>query len=376
MNETETQNTSDEATTEQTPTPTPKVPRKAGPLPVRLLFWNTFLLNPRPVPGGPALPAIADMAAPAAKSRAQEIGRRLFQRFDVMALAETFEKREQRLILDGWQGRPRVSSVAGPPRSVLGGPGGFSSSGLFTVINRLRVFRSARHKFATRGSYLHDADALANKGVVMVEVDADIGPGAGRIEIFSTHLCYGGGLLPGGGVDNPHRRHKIRMAQLDELVSFVQREHRPGNIIVLAGDFNVPAHDPDYPDGPTAQYDDMMARLAELGVRDLWVEHGDGDGPTCGDADDDFADQYDPATPDALITPEGEADRPAAKPNRQRIDYVFMEEPRADHQLTLDVISMTRYAFPRADDAPDRARLPRLSDHIALGVRFQPGRVD
>ncbi len=360
---------------ETAPKPTSKLPNAAGPLPIRLLFWNTFLLSPRPIPGGPRLPAIGDMAAPAVADRAKAIGERLFGRFDVMALAEVFETNDRHLILDGWQGRPRVSSVAGPARSLLRG-GGFASSGLFTVVNRLRIMRSERHQFATRGSYLHDADALANKGVLMVEVNAEIGA-EGRIEVFSTHLFAGGGLLPGGNVDDQRRLHQIRMAQLDELVAFVQRVHRPGNIIVVAGDFNVPAIAPGYPDGDTAQYDDMMQRLSVLEVHDVWVDHGDGDGPTCADPRDDFADQAHPTLPDALVA--GEDDLlvdPGFAAQRQRIDYVFLEAPRDDHGLRVEVDTVQRFAFPRDTDAPKRERLPRLSDHVALGVRLLPSRVE
>jgi endonuclease/exonuclease/phosphatase family metal-dependent hydrolase len=351
--------------------------------PIRLLFWNVFLLKPRPIPGGPGLPAIGEIAAPAVADRAAAIGRTLRGRFDIAALSEAFEPPDRTRIVDSW-GAGRVSTAAGPARSVRRGPLGFASSGLFPVVDGPALVRTESRQYVTRGSYLHDADALANKGVLMVEVD--VLPGAGRLEVYSTHLIYGTGLLGGRTAHDPVRRHRLRMAQLDELVAFVQRVHRPGNVVAIVGDMNVPAHAPDYPDGPTAQHDDLMARLAPLGMRDLWVEQGIGVGDTCGHATDAFTDQTDPDLVDALV------DRPGDRPGdpadadahagdgvsaehaaeRYRIDYLFLQEPRAEHTLALRAERPRRYAFPRAAAAPDRHRLPRLSDHLAVTVELHP----
>lgn len=347
--------------------------------PIRLLFWNVFLLKPRPIPGGPGLPAIGEMAAPAVADRSATIGRTLRGRFDIAALSEAFEPADRARLVDSW-GAGRVSTAVGPARSVRRGAFGFASSGLFTLVDGPAMVRSEMHQYATRGSYLHDADALANKGVLMVEVD--VLPGAGRLEVYSTHLIYGTGLLGGGTAQDPVRRHRLRMEQLDELVAFVQRVHRPENVIAIVGDLNVPAFAPDYPDGTTAQYDDLMTRLAPLGMRDLWVDLGVGVGDTCGRAIDDFADQTDPDLPDALIDRPGDPADPDAHAGpevsadlaaeRYRIDYLFLQEPHDEHMLRLRAERPRRYAFPRAAAAPDRHRIPRLSDHLAVTVALHP----
>ena len=355
-------------------TPTPRLPRASGPLPVRLLFWNVFLLKPRLIAGGPGLPSIGEIAAPDVAGRAAEIGRTLFGRHDIMAFAEAFDPKEQRLIFDGWQGRPRMSSVAGPGRSLLGGPLGVASSGLYTVVNRLLMQRVERHQYTTRGSYLHDADAFANKGVLMTEVDP--GVNAGRLEVFSTHLFYGGWTGTPHRADELRRRHRIRMAQVAELVTFVAKVHRPQNVVVIVGDFNVPAVDPSYPDGPTAQYDDLKAALAPLGMQDVWAHYGAGPGDTCGAATDSFADQTDHELPGALLDDdvdvEGVPVSAELAARRNRIDYLFVQEPRRDHTLGIEVGSPRRMAYPRALDVANRDRLPRLSDHLALTVRLLP----
>lgn len=152
------------------------------------------------------------------------------------------------------------------------------------------------------------------------------------------------------------------MAQIGEVVDFVRATHRPGNATVLVGDLNIAADDPAYPDGPDAQYADLTARLGVLGLRDVWVDHGTGAGHTCGAPTDAFADQVDPADPDALVDevdPDVAGVDSAHLAERVRIDYAFTAAP---------VASVRRYAFPRPVGAVKRDRLVRLSDHLALGV--------
>lgn len=335
---------------------------------IRLLFWNTFLLHPRPVPGGPALPEFGEIAAPAVPERAAAIGGVLAGRFDVAALAEAFEPTDRQLLIDAW-GTDGLATAAGPPRSVVRGPLGFTSSGLFTIADGPRIVRQRTHQFVERGSYRYDADTLANKGVLLTEIVLE-GHEA-NLEVYSTHLCWGTGLLGGPVAEDPVRRHRIRMTQLDELVGFVQQTHRPGNVIMIVGDMNVPAIDLDFPDGPTAQYDDMNERLGVLRVDDLWPALGTGAGDTCGDPTDEFADQRDPDDPDALIDP-SQVDTAQVTPEhldqRERIDYAFLQRPDTAHRVRVTATGMRRYAFPRAADAPGRDRLVRLSDHLAIGV--------
>lgn len=338
----------------------------SAPDQIRLVFWNTFLLHPHPIPGGPGLPAVADLAAPAVPERATAIGAALSGRFDVAALAEAFEPADHVRLREAW-GSGTLTTATGPGRSLLRGPLGFASSGLLTLVNGRRITRRATHRFRTRGSYLHDADALANKGVLLVEID--LGDVGGNLELYSTHLCWGTGLLPGGNAKDPRRRHDIRMAQLDELTRFVRRTHRPGNVIAVVGDMNVPAARRSYPDGPTAEYAGLVERLGSLGLKDLWTTHGSGDGWTCGAPTDEFADEADPDDPDALVDDaDAAAVDPARLAMRERIDYLFLAEPDPTQRVRVEATSVRRYAFPRAVAASKRDRLVRLSDHLAIGT--------
>lgn len=341
----------------------------SAPDQIRLVFWNTFLLHPHPIPGGPGLPPIAELAAPAVPERATAIGAALGRRFDIAALAEAFEPADHDRVKAAW-GNEAVRTATGPARSLLRGPLGFASSGLLTLVDHHRIARRATHRFRTRGSYLHDADALSNKGVLLVEVDLGLGETGGNLELYSTHLCWGTGLLPGGRAADPHRRHRVRMAQVDELVRFVERTHRPGNVIIVVGDMNVPAVRPTYPDGPTVEYDDLVARLGSLGLVDLWTLHGSGAGATCGAKTDAFADQADPDDPDALVDDDAllAAADPAHLAERERIDHVFLAEPDPTQRVRIEATSIRRYAFPRPPGAPKADQLVRLSDHLAVGV--------
>lgn len=346
--------------------PTPGDGEAAGGYRLRLVAWNTFLLCPRLIPWGLPLPAVGEMAAPAVADRAVAIGQALAGAYEVSALTEVFDPIERRWVLEGWGDRPGVTAVAGPERTFPPrGPAAFASSGLFTVADGVPVTRTDRLRFETRGDRRHDADAWSNKGVLLVEVDP-LGGSAGKVEIYSTHLLFGTGLLPGRHAVDPERRHQLRMQQVDELVAFVAGAHRPENLVVVVGDFNVPARDPAQGLRPDRWHLDLAARMARLGLVDVWVEWGVGPGPTYGRAEDIF-DEEDPNCPGRLVD---DPDRGGAGAERQRIDYIWVQSASLEHRLEVAVGRPRRRAFPRPADAPDHARLPRLSDHLAVELEL------
>jgi len=336
---------------------------------LRLVAWNTFLLRPRLIPWGMPLPAVGEMAAPAVADRAVAIGEALAGAYEVCALTEVFDPIERRWVLGGWGDRPGVTARAGPERTFPpGGPAAFASSGLFTVADGVPVTRTEHLRYQTRGDRLHDADAWSNKGVLLVEVDP-LGGGAGKVEIFSTHLLFGTGLLPGRHAADPDRRHQLRMRQVDELVAFVGRAHRPENLAVVVGDFNVPAHDITQGLRPDRWHNDLTSRMDRLGLLDAWGELGVGPGPTYGRAEDAF-DEEDPDCPGRLMD---DPDPPGAMPERDRIDYIWVQSPAPEHRLDVSFGRPRRRAFPRPAGAPDHARLPRLSDHLAVELELTVG---
>lgn len=340
-----------------------------------MLFWNTWLLRPRVWPGGPALPFTDQIFAPQVTRRAGLVGQALAGRFDVCALAECFEPSEQRTVARAWE---NGAVQAGPRR----GRTRFTSSGLVTVVDPdagagASVVGTAAHRF-TAGGDLRDSDTYASKGALLVRVRLGGGPEDGTagpaVDIVSTHLIAGGDWLPVPGANNHRRHHRARMAQVDELVSFVEEHRDRSNPLLLAGDFNVAAHDthPDFADDPGRPYRELTERLAPLGVEDLWATHGLGAGST---ATFDAPDQI-PADP-------GEPDRvadlldsdPGAAPG-QRIDYLwFGPAPTGPENLdrtTATVDRPRRWAFPRPQVRGGPAG--SLSDHLALSVTLHLSR--
>lgn len=339
---------------------------------LRLLFWNVYLLQPRLIPNGPPLPAIRELSAPVVGARAGEIATTLPGQYDLVALAEAFDPQERRHVLDGWAPRSDITAVAGPERSFPPrGPIAFASSGLFTVVDGHRVVRTDQHRFEARGERLWDADAWSNKGVLLVEVDprpqgdtAAAPAGSGHVELYSTHLFWGAGMLSGSPANDHERRHRVRMAQVDELLGFVERTHRPENVPIVVGDFNVRVHDVEQPEHPNHWYEDLAARMARFDLVDTWAAAGVGPGHTCGAERDPF-DEDDPDAPGRLLD---DAAEPEGRPDRERIDYCWVQRPQHTHEVEVSYGRPRRRAFHRESGAARRDRMPRLSDHLALEV--------
>jgi len=318
--------------------------------PWRLGFWNTWLLRPRLWPGGPALPGADRFFAPDVERRAPLVGAAVRGRFDAVALAEVFEAEEQRAVADAW---PGVASVAGPLRRGLRR----TNSGLLTLADPASAVVEGSERLAYRsGRDPRDSDTFAAKGALLVHLGrTDGGPG---IDLVSTHLMAGGDLLPIPGHDDRERHHRTRMAQVDELVAFVDRHRDRARPLLLAGDLNVIAEHPGHPES-AATYRDLLAHLAPLGGRDLWADLGVGDGPTCTfTAAADLP--PDPADPDAV-----DDHVPAPPPPAERIDYLWLV-PAATGPLVATPARPRRLAFPGR--AARGGPAGSLSDHLALAV--------
>lgn len=319
--------------------------------PIRLLFLNAYLLWVLRLPGGIQLGGKPGLAA-----RAREIGAMLARDYDIAALCEVFNRAELDAILSGWSSPP--DHVLGPGKHrlpVFGKP-----SGLVTLADGLRIMRTDRYAFRTRGSRLRDTDALSDKGVLLAEID--VGAGDGRLEVYSTHLIMGNDLWRRPGT--LHRANsRVRFEQVDELLDFVERTHDPANVALVVGDFNIPAHDPLEPEHPTSDYVRLRTRFDADGFDDLWRLHGEGPGYTYGlDHVGDRLCRDDPERPGFCVEPVDEIDH--HKP--LRIDYAFLQRPRPRHEVRVTVQSFRRRSFPRPAGAEHHEQLGFLSDHLGL----------
>lgn len=318
---------------------------------IRLAYWNTWLLAPRLWRTGPRVPGLPGWFGPDVAGRAPLVGAAVRDRFDVVALGECFERSEQEAVADAW---PEATFVAGPQRHGLR----LQGSGLATLIAPgVEVLASLNVPFRTGGD-LRDSDTFATKGAQHVAVG--LGPGAPEVDIVSTHLFAGGDLFPIPGHDHQGRHHAARLRQIDELVEFVRSIRRPDRALLVVGDFNVQAHDPDPAlTDPAARYRDLADRMATVGLHDVWARHGVGPGHTCTFRDP--ADlPADPDEPDRLLDdPDGD---PATAPG-ERIDYLWAALPE-DGSITLD--RPRRWAF--AGRGVQGGPAGSLSDHLLLSV--------
>jgi len=319
-----------------------------------LLFWNTWLLDG----------ILGISAKPQYEKRADEIGRALDSvGYDIVAVCEAFDADEREAVEDGFD--DEAEARVGPEGGCLD-----VSSGLYTLLlddgsdETTRFVSSDETVYSEDGQEVRDADALSRKGVLHTEVD--VGPG--NIDLFSTHLLAGGGLgfietlLGWLSPDVPEREQ--REAQVGELTEFVKERTKEENITVVAGDFNIDASNKEYEST-------IGGMMEELDLYDGWLRHGGGGpgatdtaGMTAGcDIDEDGGESYRCVGDDR-----GRGDR---------IDYIFVEEPKPSHSFELDVSSMERATFWRGKGNQERfyaggnRQEPNyLSDHMALELHF------
>lgn len=319
---------------------------------LRLAFWNTWLLAPRLGRRGPRIPDLGGWFGPDVEARAPLVAAAVRDRFDVVAMSEVFERDEQAAVAAGW---PAATFVPGPSarRPKL------QSSGLATfVAPQVELLRTEQLAYRAGGD-LRDSDTYATKGALLttVRVRADLP----AVDLISTHLFAGGDLLPIPGANDDARHHLVRMAQVDELLRFATEVHDPDHVLLVVGDLNVPAHDPDPRLArPDERYRDLAARFEAAGLRDVWADHGVGTGRTCsfGSPADLPAD---PDEPDAVADLEGDAESISG----ERIDYLWLGVPDALAER-VEVGRPRRWAFP---ERPARGgRGGSLSDHLALSV--------
>lgn len=327
---------------------------------LRVLFWNTWLLQPRIWPGGPPLPGADRLFAPDVGARAPLVGEAIAGRFDVAALAECFEPQEQQAVCRAWRA-PQVA--LGPSRRFPR----WTGSGLITVVDPtldagVRLETSVPHRYRSGGD-LRDSDTFATKGALLTRLRSGAAEGCG-LDLVSTHLFAGGDLLAVPGSDDHLRHHDVRMRQVGELVEFIERERDPSLPLLLMGDFNIRFHDTreGFAD-PGASYRDLADRLAALGLRDLWLDLGDGPGHTC-----TFGEPSE--LPPADDEPDAVRDEPGPEPSTgtsERIDHAWIGAP-VDGSPAPTATSVTRWAFPGR--AVTGGPAGSLSDHLGLSVEL------
>ena len=316
---------------------------------LRFLSYNTYLLAAREIrtPLGPVNIA----AKPARAERATELGQTLGA-YDVCCLSEVFTSDSRDRIVAGLDGAVWKTNM------------GSDDSGLFFLAKGRPIAPPETMIFSNRGERLRDSDAWSKKGILFNVIDV----GLGKLEVFQSHLFYGGGLP---GIDEPSEddRMLVRRAELAELADFYRRHHRPKNIAVVTGDFNINGADP-------RQYAAVRETMDSLNLHDLWswdvYEQDPNQGYTCRFTDGPEEGWWRNFLP--ICAPIGIGAGLAedychdyltyGKQPRGvgRYDYIFVERPTNAH---LEVSRILRRPFQR-NRVTHKEQY--LSDHLGLDV--------
>jgi endonuclease/exonuclease/phosphatase family metal-dependent hydrolase len=130
-----------------------------------------------------------------------------------------------------------------------------------------------------------------------------------------------------------------------------EKPHRP---TIAMGDFNIHSQNGGYGDGvDNAQYfSNFMQQMQARGMQDVWLTYG-GPGPENTDCNV----QPDERTCDPFVSKPGQSYGDYYRGNR--LDYVFVEKPRPEHDIHVDVSRVTnviwqdwRYGTPSLSDHP------------------------
>ncbi len=351
---------------------------------IRFLSYNTYLLKAKLKLPDP-FPDVTLHAKPDIENRARELGRILRTDYDLACLYEIMEDEQKSHILQAWGDTP--------PAHVFGG----RLSSLLTISPRFPIVRQVYKPFDTKGKCYDinvgvtsfkvslDADFYAAKGVLLTEIETPFG----RVEIYSTHLMFGGGLgaaaqdilnvIPGAHMtpSNAEERLQTELQQIDELVAFYNANHVDArNVALVCGDFNIDASaQTTDPSGQTKyeKYEQICRRFGTIGMRDTWAEgpfqnewHGgqtarndDGDGsPKEGNFDNVCV---------PLVGPYGDLYCDDTKKTISSSDYVgrfdllFVQDPIPEHACNFDLARVRRRGFQRQDVTKGF-----LSDHLGL----------
>lgn len=304
-------------------------------------------------------------AKPARDERAVELGA-VLAAYDVCCLSEVFTDDSRARILAGLEGAA-LTATTGPGES---GAWTLAGSGLFFLVKNRRLTRTEEMIFADRGERRRDSDAWSNKGVLLNVIDL----GVGQLELFQTHLYYGGGI-PLMSEPSEDDRIKVWRAELAQLAEFYRRHHRPQNVAMITGDFNMSGANMHH-------YAEMRRVMDGLNLHDLWAWDIYGrhpsEGHTCRFTDGDqksWVRDFNAvcAPPDATRPPpycDDYQSHPAPPRGVGRYDYVFAERPTAAHRCTLEVSRLLRRTFPRHRTTDGEGF---LSDHLGLDLTLWLG---
>lgn len=323
----------------------------------RFLTYNTYLLKVKKA-------GITFSEKPLIAERSPKIGQIVHDNFDVACLYEIFTDDVWEIVKKSWPATVQYNR-------------GETDSDVICIIQKGKVVEKAFHAFESKG-IVTDSDWLAAKGVLFTKIDT----GFGLIEVFCTHLFFGGGFIGDGSSST--ERTEVKIAETKELLAFYHGHHQDQNVALIVGDFNIDANanlnrlpyknNPLFPysvEEYNREYKALKALMAENNFYDLWLwdiyKRQPNTGYTTRYTDDDLDKDF--ATCKG-ITGDYCVDSQINEPKRHnlgegRLDYVFIQKPEKAHAFNLDVTIPKRKAFKQLTKKGDEYE-NFLSDHLGL----------
>lgn len=319
----------------------------------RFLTYNSYLLE---------VPFPFDAKSkPLLSQRGTRLGKAIKRDYDIASLYEIFSDDVWKYVNKAW-----LPGLVSSNR-------GIEKSGLACINQKGIIVNRQLHTYESKGT-VDDSDWHASKGVMLTVILTEYG----CIEIFSTHLFFGGGLIGNGS--SPIARSKTKIDEVKELLSFYNAFHSKSNVAIIVGDFNIDANanlnrkdvnQEEY----AREYIQLKKKMAAHNLYDLWIwdvyERMPNSGFTTRFTDEEPPDKNfggcsldlnsdfcnDDCVPVANRMNIGEG----------RLDYVFIQKPEATHTFNLDVSKPRRRAFKMQTKDDDHTE-EFLSDH--LGISF------
>lgn len=231
------------------------------------------------------------------------------------------------------------------------------NSGLVNLgLNKL-FFNEEKQAYNNRGNRFKDADYYATKGILKTSIDLEIG----QIEVYNTHL-HAGSKFISSSTESEIR--EVKIAQVEELLNFIDTNRNLNNICVIVGDFNINGMNLS-----DSFYQEFIAKMNRAGFDDIWVQR-------CLNDDGEVILQPTSDTHNERIC---EVDGNLCNElydrfprNSTRIDYIFIERQNEQHSFILDYTRPRRVPFPNRTISEE---LNFLSDHLGLEITLKPSRL-
>lgn len=300
----------------------------------KMLVYNTWLLE-----------GAGFHIAPSVTARSMDIGRMIGREgYDIACLCEVFDGDDGKRIkkrLDSYGGTWQEGF--GPDSSLMNVSGGLY--GLIKKQGNRRLKYTKNKVFEESGT---GADYWANKGWLLMEIDL----GSGVLDVFLTHTNA-------GNDENSEKSRKRHIKELSKVIKERQKKY-PDHITMAVGDFNVYSS--------RREYEWLLEEMTACSMRDVWLTRGGKAGATHA-FNDNARLCINSGPPECMCE-----DYNQGSYGQDRLDYIFIQDPKPEHTMNIDMSRFKRKPFPRlkpcGDLDPKSLDVYHMSDHIGLHLEF------